>query len=82
MNYSGSKRYKAILKYGHDQFIFRVLEYCPVNDLMVREQYYLDSLKPSYNILKYAKSSRGYIHSEATKERLSAARKEWEHSPE
>ena len=77
LNYSGSKIYKAILKYGHDHFIFKVLEYCHVNDLMVREQYYLDTLQPEYNILKYAKSSRGYLHSEATKERLATARKEW-----
>lgn len=82
LSYSGSKIYKAILKYGHDNFIFKVLEYCPVKDLMVREQYYLDTLEPEYNILKYAKSSRGYLHSEATKEHLAAARKEWEYSPE
>lgn len=79
---SGSNIYKAILKYGHENFIFKILEYCPIKDLIVREQYYLDTLKPEYNILKFAKSSRGYLHTEATKELLSSKRKGWEFSPE
>lgn len=49
---------------------------------MVREQYYLDTLEPEYNILKFARSSRGYLHTEATKELLSSKRKSWEFSPE
>ena len=43
-NPKGSIIYKAILKYGHDNFNLKILEYCSINDLMVREQYYLDTL--------------------------------------
>jgi group I intron endonuclease len=81
LNSNGSNIYKAILKYGHENFIFKILEYCPIKDLMVREQYYLDTLEPEYNILKFARSSRGYLHTEATKELLSSKRKSWEFSP-
>jgi hypothetical protein len=35
-----------------------------------REQYYLDLLKPEYNILKIAGSSLGYKHSENTLAKL------------
>lgn len=39
-------------KYGIDNFIFEVIEYCDINDLLIREQYYLDTLKPIINICK------------------------------
>lgn len=34
----------ALLKYGHDNFILEILEYCEIEDLIKREQYYLDLL--------------------------------------
>ena len=37
---------------------------------MDREQYYLDCLKPEYNILKIAGSSLGFKHSEETKVKI------------
>lgn len=37
---------------------------------MVREQYYIDSLNPEYNILKMAGSRLGHKHSEETKAKL------------
>jgi hypothetical protein len=36
----------ALLKYGHNNLIFKILEYC--------EQKYLDLLKAEYNICKVA----------------------------
>ena len=50
-----------------DNFKLEILEYCekganPVN----REQYYLDLLKPEYNILNQAGSLLGFKHSEET----------------
>ena len=42
---------------------------------MEREQYYLDLLKPKYNILKTAGSSLGYPHSEEAKKKISEAKK-------
>lgn len=37
---------------------------------MEREQYFLDLLKPQYNILKTAGSLMGFQHSEETKKKL------------
>jgi group I intron endonuclease len=33
-------------KYGEEQFIFEILENCNVNELLLKEQLYLDTLKP------------------------------------
>jgi hypothetical protein len=41
----------------------------------MKEQYYIDNLNPSYNILKIAKSSLGYKHSESAIEKMSLAKK-------
>jgi hypothetical protein len=57
---------KAILKYGRVNFSLEILEYCSNKDLIKREQYYLDLLKPEYNILKLAGSSYGYKHNEVS----------------
>lgn len=58
---------KALLKYGYSKFRFEILEYCSVEELLKREQFYLDNYKPEYNILKVAWSTLGYQHSEASK---------------
>lgn len=52
----------ALLKYGYENFILEILEYCRADELIKREQYYLDLLDPEYNILKYAYSLLGYKH--------------------
>jgi len=57
---------KALLKYGYSKFRLEVIEYCPVENLLQREQYYLDLLKPKYNILTTAGSSLGYKHTKET----------------
>jgi len=44
--------YRALLKYGHENFSLDILEYCESNMLRKREQYYINVLKPEYNILK------------------------------
>lgn len=64
----------ALLKYGHKNFLTRrvsklslrgeILEYCRADELIIREQFYLDLLCPEYNILKNAYSLLGYKHSE------------------
>ena len=46
------------------------MEYCAPENTIEREQYYLTSLKPKYNILKVAGSLLGYKHSEETKGKL------------
>ena len=50
--------HNAFLKYGFANFTLEILEYCEngVNPV-VKEQYYLDLLKPEYNVLEQAGSS-------------------------
>jgi len=48
----------------------QILEYCPVSELIEREQFYLDLLIPDYNVLKYAYSLLGFKHSPETLEKL------------
>jgi hypothetical protein len=55
---------RALLKYGFSNFSLEILEYCNSKDLLKREQYYLNTLKPEYNIAKIAGSTLGYKHSE------------------
>jgi len=38
--------YSALLKHGYVNFSLDILEYCEINVLIEREQYYLNLLKP------------------------------------
>ena len=58
--------YFALLKYGHNAFRLDILEYCDSEELLAREQFYLDNFKPEYNLLTTAGSSLGFKHSEET----------------
>ena len=53
----------ALLKYGYENFNLEILEYCKADELIVREQYYLDLLIPEYNVLTRAYSLLGFKHS-------------------
>lgn len=53
---------RALLKYGYSSFTLDILEYCETSVLIEREQYYIDNLKPEYNVLKVASSLFGYKH--------------------
>jgi group I intron endonuclease len=63
--------YSALLKHGYDNFSLDILEYCGIDILIEREQYYLDLLKPEYNILKAANSRMGSKHSLKTRALMS-----------
>ena len=63
--------YSALLKYGYAAFRLEILEYCDDKILLQREQYYIDKLKPKYNILKIAGSSLGFKHSIKTRKQMS-----------
>lgn len=65
--------YRAILKYGYSSFSVDILEYCEVDMLREREQYYFDLLKPEYNILKFAGSRLNHKLSFKTKKAVSIA---------
>lgn len=64
-------------KYGEQNFKFVVLECVePIKTkLLEREQYWIDTLQPEYNILKYTTSTLGYRHDEETKQRISKKQK-------
>jgi group I intron endonuclease len=65
--------YSGLLKYGYSNFTLEILEYCDSSETIQREQYYLDLLKPEYNILLTAGSRLGSKHSEQTRAKISAA---------
>ena len=48
--------YSAILKYGISNFKLDILEYCKISDVIDREGYYFNLLKPEYNLLPTAGS--------------------------
>jgi group I intron endonuclease len=73
-NHGNIKLQKSYDKYGKDIFIFYVLEEVgDLNNLITREQYYIDKLNPYFNICKIANSSLGTKRSDETKERIRQA---------
>lgn len=66
---------KALLKYGHENFSLTILEYCDIETVIEREQFYFDIIKPEYNVLPIAGSSGSFFHSEESKFKMSEARK-------
>ena len=54
--------HNSILKYGWNNHIFEIIEECEINILTEREQFYIDSLKPEYNICKIATTTLGIKH--------------------
>lgn len=53
---------RALLKYGFSSFSLEILEYCNEDNVLSREQYFIDLLKPKYNIVQIAGSTLGYKH--------------------
>lgn len=54
------------------------MEYCTKENVLEREQYYIDILKPVYNIVEKAGSTLGYKHTDASKAKM----KNWQISEE
>jgi group I intron endonuclease len=65
---------KALLKYGHSAFTLEILEYCEPSETIAKEQYFIDLLKPQYNILLIAGSSYGHRRTDETKLKISQFR--------
>jgi group I intron endonuclease len=69
---------RAWNKYGKDEFVYAILEYCDIDSLVEREQYYLDAYQATnrnmgFNIFPYARSPRGYKQSEESKKKTGDA---------
>jgi len=72
----------AIIHHTHSAFSLAILEYIRISNksideakalILEREQHYIDSLMPEYNILKTAGSSLGYKHTKETLAKMSEA---------
>jgi len=66
---------RAYNKYGENNFIFQVIEYCNKADLIKKEQWYIDfteccNPQKGYNIIKTASSNLGHKWSEEAKAKI------------
>ena len=74
--HENSRLQRAWNKYGEDSFRFEVLEYVLLlEDLIPREQHYVDTLKPAYNLCPVVNSQLGMKRSEETLRKLSVWQK-------
>ena len=79
------KLQRAWAKYGEGQFEFHVLLRCSIGNLLLYEQRAIrsfDAVENGYNVLPNAYTTRGYKHSEETKQKMSARHKGKKLSPE
>jgi len=67
---------RAINKHKEENFKLEIIEECLPEELLTREQHYLDTLLPKYNVAKIAGSNTGIKRSKETKEAKSTQQKE------
>lgn len=63
-------------KYGQECFIYSILEYCDVSIRFEREQYYIDCIKPEYNLTLNVVANFGHSVTDSTKEKISKTLKQ------
>ena len=59
----------VVTKYGISNFLFEILEECIEENLLEKEAFYIESLKPKYNLMPA--SCGRIVHSEETKKKIS-----------
>jgi len=64
-------------KYGIEQFYIIIIEECLPENCIEREQYWIDTLNPHYNLCKQAGSSFGQSPSQETRNKISNSNKKW-----
>lgn len=69
-------------KHGADAFVFSILEEVKNGKLIEREQYYIDTLNPRYNICRVAGSPSGVKHTVQSRLNMSLAHKGKKLKPE
>jgi group I intron endonuclease len=74
--------YSAILKHGHSNFCFSILEYCEPYELLIREKDYIYFLEAEYNIIQdpTLPPMSNRTHSEETQKKMSDSQKKIDHS--
>ena len=70
-----SKLQRFVNKYGIDNLYFECVELCEKEDLIKKEQFYIDTLNPYFNIAKIAGSNLGIKITKEQSEKLSKLRK-------
>ena len=60
-------------KYGSENFGFEIIENVSPEKCIEREQFYLDTLNPEYNICRIAGNTLGYRHTKEAKLKVSIA---------
>lgn len=73
-NHHSKHLQNAWTKYGKENFVFEILEEIKIEELLEREQFYLDNKTPwdikiGYNINKSSKTRLGMKHTEESKEK-------------
>ncbi len=61
-------------KYGINDLMFFLIEYCDLENIVEREQYWMDILKPEFNIMPRAGSHFGFKLSDESKEKIRQAK--------
>jgi group I intron endonuclease len=69
------KLQRFVNKYGIENLFFECVELCDKESLIIKEQFYIDTLKPFYNIAKIAGSTLGVKITKEQSEKLSKLRK-------
>jgi len=62
---------RAWNKYGEKNFSFEILELCNKGQCLIKEQHYLNTLLPEYNLYKIAGSPKGRIVTQETRNKIS-----------
>jgi len=68
------------LKNGYSNFTLEILEFCTAENCIKKEQYYIDLLKPEYNLL--LGSWLGYKHLEESRAKMALVRLGKKHTQE
>jgi len=61
--------------YGQQNFGFVLLEECGVSALIEREQYYIDTVRPEYNVCQKARSCEGITRPSETRAKMSISQR-------
>lgn len=62
-------------KYSIEDLTFSIIEECSINNLIIREQFYIDSYNPYFNICPLAGRTSGVIKTPETCRKISEAKK-------
>jgi group I intron endonuclease len=62
-------------KYGETDLTFYIIERCSPEDLILREQYYIDILNPFFNIRRTAENNLGMKWSQESRDKFSTSRR-------